>query len=106
MKAGLAAGAFVCCFMGCFGLVGRHIDRSRLSGQFPITHWIMMGLNEQSGGEFSRSDEAYTMSYPDQRKKKWKAGCGTDQGESFRNGCTGTFASGGSEDVRSMGTVG
>ncbi len=70
VKAGLAAGAFVCCFMGCFGLVGRHIDRSRLSGQFPITHWIMMGLNEQSGGEFSRSDEAYTMSYPTKEEKQ------------------------------------
>ena len=54
---------FVCCFAGCGRLVDRHVDHDKLTGQFPIEHWIMMGLNQESAGGFSRSDEAYTLSY-------------------------------------------
>ena len=66
----LAAGVFVCCFMGCRGLVDRHVDRSRLTGEFPVTHWIMMGLNTDSFGAYSREDEVYTMSFETKAQKR------------------------------------
>lgn len=66
----LTAGVFVCCFMGCRGLVDRHMDRSGLTGEFPVTHWIMMGLNTDTFGEFSREDEAYTMSFDTKAQKR------------------------------------
>ena len=68
----LTAGVFTGCFMGCRGLVDRHMDRSRLTGQFPVTHWIMMGLNTDTFGEFSREDESYTMSF-DTKDRKHRA---------------------------------
>lgn len=66
----LAAGVFVCCFMGCRGLVDRHVDRSRLTGEFPVTHWIMMGLNTDSFGAYSREDEVYTMNFETKAQKR------------------------------------
>lgn len=66
----LMAAVFVCCFAGCRGLVDRHMDRSRLTGEFPITHWIMMGLNTGTFGEYSREDEVYTMSFDTKQQKR------------------------------------
>lgn len=69
-RAVLAGGVFLCCFMGCRGLVDRHMDRNRLTGEFPITHWIMMGLNTNSFGEYSREDEVYTMRFETKEQKR------------------------------------
>lgn len=38
------------------------------SKEFPITHWIMMGVNEKSGGYYSQSD--YDMSYSAENKEE------------------------------------
>ena len=66
----IAVAVFLCCFAGCRSLVNRHMDRSRLTGAFPVTHWIMMGLNTDTFGEFSREDEAYTMSFSTKNEKR------------------------------------
>ncbi|MBQ9166349.1 MAG: hypothetical protein IJX71_05435 [Oscillospiraceae bacterium] len=34
------------------------------SEEFPLTHWVMMGLNQERGGWYSDSDVAYTISLP------------------------------------------
>ena len=66
----IAVAVFICCFAGCRSLVNCHMDRSRLTGEFPIMHWIMMGLNTGTFGEFSREDEAYTMSFATKAEKR------------------------------------
>lgn len=66
----IVVAVFVCCFAGCGRLVDRHVDQDKLTGQFPIEHWIMMGLNQESAGGFSRSDEAYTLSYATKAEKR------------------------------------
>lgn len=70
VKTGITAMIFLCCFAGCGKLVDRHVDQEKLTGQFPIEHWIMMGLNQESAGGFSRSDEAYTLSYATKAEKR------------------------------------
>ena len=69
IKAVLVLTVFFLCFAGCRILVNRHIDQDKLTGEFPITHWVMMGLNEESYGGFSRADETYTKSFPTKEEK-------------------------------------
>ncbi|MCH5268692.1 MAG: hypothetical protein J1E62_10160 [Lachnospiraceae bacterium] len=60
---------FGICFAGCRFMVNRHVNQDKLTGAFPITHWIMMGLNEDSYGGFSRADESFTRSFPTKEEK-------------------------------------
>ncbi len=55
---------------GCQMLLNRHIDREKVTGQFPVVHWIMMGLNERTGGGFAGEDVAYTKSFEGVEAKK------------------------------------
>lgn len=36
---------------------------------FPITHWIMMGLNDESGGRYNSKDHDYTISFNSKKEK-------------------------------------
>lgn len=36
---------------------------------FPITHWIMMGLNDKSGGRYNSNDHNYTISFNSKKEK-------------------------------------
>lgn len=38
--------------------------------EFPITHWIMMGFNETSGGRYNSKDHNYTISFKSKEEKK------------------------------------
>lgn len=55
---------------GCQMLMNRHIDREKITGQFPVTHWIMMGLNERTGGGYAGEDVEYTKSFEGVEAKK------------------------------------
>ncbi len=55
---------------GCQMLLSRHIDREKITGQFPVEHWIMMGLNERTGGGFAGEDVSYTRSFEGVEAKK------------------------------------
>ncbi len=63
------------CLMGgvffsvCRQLVNHHIDSKECTGNYPVTHWIMMGLNEQTHGGFSRKDEKFTEQFPSKAEK-------------------------------------
>lgn len=57
-------------WVGCQMLLDRHIDREKITGQFPVVHWIMMGLNERTGGGFASEDVAYTKSFQGVEAKK------------------------------------
>lgn len=56
---------FVCCitWIGCQAVMNRHIDREKITGNFPVVHWIMMGLNERTGGGYAGEDVEYTRSF-------------------------------------------
>lgn len=36
---------------------------------FPITHWVMMGLNDETGGRYSQEDHNYTISFKSKEAK-------------------------------------
>ncbi len=55
---------------GCQLLLDRHIEREKITGQFPVVHWIMMGLNERTGGGFAGEDVSYTRSFEGVEAKK------------------------------------
>lgn len=55
---------------GCQMLMNRHIDREKITGNFPVVHWIMMGLNERTGGGFAEEDVEYTKSFEGVDAKK------------------------------------
>ncbi len=57
-------------WLGCRGLIGRHVDGDKFTGNFPVVHWVMMGMNEESGGGFSREDRIYTGSFPELEDKR------------------------------------
>ena len=52
----------------CYGKVEKHyfqFDGDKTS--YPVTHWIMMGLQNEGG--YSREDEQYTKTYPTKQEK-------------------------------------
>ena len=52
----------------CYGKVEKHyfqFDGDKTS--YPVTHWIMMGLQNEGG--YSREDEEYTKTYPTKQEK-------------------------------------
>jgi len=57
-------------WIGCSRLIDRHVDRERFTGAFPVAHWVMMGMNEESQGGFSREDRLYTASFSDLEEKR------------------------------------
>lgn len=69
IKGALVIAVFAVCFAGCRAVVNRHVNQDKLTGEFPIVHWVMMGLNEDSYGGFSRPDENFTKSFPTKEKK-------------------------------------
>lgn len=69
IKGVLVLAVFALCFAGCRAVVNRHVNQDKLTGEFPITHWVMMGLNEESYGGFSRPDEGFTKSFPTKEEK-------------------------------------
>ena len=46
----------------------QHLSDPECRGQFPITHWMMMGLSESGG--YNRKDVAYTRQFPTKEEKK------------------------------------
>lgn len=40
-------------------------ETERYEQQFPYIHWIMMGMNPESGGKYTEDDYLYTSSYGD-----------------------------------------
>lgn len=40
-------------------------ETERYEQQFPYIHWIMMGMNPESGGKYTENDYLYTSSYGD-----------------------------------------
>lgn len=38
--------------------------------EFPLVHWVMMGINRDSGGGYSQEDFVYTDSFPSKEEKK------------------------------------
>lgn len=56
-------------WFGCSRLIDRHVDRERFVGSFPVVHWVMMGMNEESQGGYSREDRLYTGSFPELEEK-------------------------------------
>lgn len=62
---------FLLCFAGCRLIVRQHVNQSKLMGTFPITHWIMMGLNEESQGSIDNNmDPQYTAGFPTKEEKR------------------------------------
>lgn len=55
---------FVCglTWFSCKKLIYRHVDANKFTENFPIEHWIMMGMNQETGGGFSREDRIFTSS--------------------------------------------
>lgn len=51
-------------------LIDRHVDADKFTEQFPVVHWIMMGMNEETGGGYSREDRLYTEHLSGLEKKK------------------------------------
>lgn len=70
IKAGIVLLVCVVTWAGCQMLLDRHIDREKITGQFPVVHWIMMGLNERTGGGFAGEDVDYTKSFEGVEAKK------------------------------------
>ncbi len=64
VKAVLVVAVFAVTFTACGKLVDRHVNSDQVTGSFPVTHWLMMGLNQKSYGGYAREDEAYTESFP------------------------------------------
>ncbi len=36
---------------------------------FPVTHWVMMGLNDEHGGRYNQKDHNYTISFKTKKEK-------------------------------------
>lgn len=58
---------FVLLFGGCKTLINTHVPEDLRSSNFPVTHWLMMGL--QGDGGYSAVDEDYTYSFPTKEEK-------------------------------------
>lgn len=70
IKAGIVLLSCVVTWAGCQLLMNRHIDRDKITNQFPVEHWIMMGLNERTGGGYAGEDVDYTDSFEGVEEKK------------------------------------
>ncbi len=57
-------------WFGCCRMIDSHVDEERFTGKFPAVHWVMMGMNEESRGGYSREDRLYTGSFPKFEDKK------------------------------------
>lgn len=57
-------------WLACDRLIASHVDREKFTGQFPAVHWVMMGMNEESQGGYSREDRLYTGSFPELEDKR------------------------------------
>ena len=51
-------------------MVAKHVDAKKFNQQFPVVHWVMMGMNEKSKGGFNRNDRRYTSSFPTKEQKR------------------------------------
>ena len=70
IKAGIVLLVCAVTWVGCEMLMNRHIDREKITGQFPVIHWVMMGLNERTGGGYAGEDVDYTKSFEGVEAKK------------------------------------
>ena len=59
---------FVLLFGGCKTLINTHVPERLRAANFPVTHWLMMGL-QGHGRSDSSSDEDYTYSFPTKEEK-------------------------------------
>lgn len=48
VKAVLVVAVFAVTFTACGKLVDRHVNSDQVTGSFPVTHWLMMGLNQKA----------------------------------------------------------
>ena len=67
VAAGVLTGSYKIVENGC-------VDDEISDQNFPITHWIAMGLNIETNGSFSDEDEAYTDSFDGKKAKKEACG--------------------------------
>lgn len=49
----------------CFGIT----DAIKDEWEYPLTHWIMMGLNEKSDGGYMQEDVAYTATFETRKER-------------------------------------
>ena len=69
---------FIVCFCFSFGLAKtaygaveeHYLTFDKTDTEFPMTHWIAMGLDELGEGSYNANDEERTMSYPTAQEKK------------------------------------
>ena len=69
---------FIVCFYFSFGLAKtaygaveeHYLTFDKTDTEFPMTHWIAMGLDELGEGSYNANDEERTMSYPTAQEKK------------------------------------
>ena len=61
------ASVFLLLFFGCQTLIRNHVPQELREANFPVTHWVMMGL-QGNGGYFS-PDEDFTYSIPEKADK-------------------------------------
>ena len=69
---------FIVCFCLSFGLAKtaygaveeHYLTFDKTDTEFPMTHWIAMGLDELGEGSYNANDEERTMSYPTAQEKK------------------------------------
>lgn len=63
---------FVAILMTCAVkiLLDRHVQKGEEDRSLPATHWVMMGLNEESGGGFNRADLEFSDQFPTKAQKQ------------------------------------
>lgn len=63
---------FVCglTWFSCNKIIRHHVDETKFTENFPIEHWIMMGMNEETEGGFNRNDRLFTASLSGYEGKK------------------------------------
>lgn len=74
LEGAVRVGLVVCVSMAVLfsssNLVAKHVDAKKFNQQFPVVHWVMMGMNEKSKGGFNRNDRRYTSSFPTKEQKR------------------------------------
>ena len=74
LEGAVRVGLVVCVSMAVLfsssNLVAKHVDAKKFNQQFPVVHWVMMGMNEKSKGGFNRNDRRYTSSFLTKEQKR------------------------------------
>lgn len=65
---GLFLSFFILCTAGIGQFTKQYLQDKECKGEFPITHWIMLGLSDN--GRYNFDDVDYTTAYPTKEEKK------------------------------------